>query len=106
MREAPSLAIIGSLQKMGAKIRAYDPASMEEAAKVLKDVEYFTDSYDVAKGSDAVVIITEWPQFRNLDLEKLKRVLKQPNVIDLRNVYDPARMREMGFNYTCVGRPR
>ena len=105
MREAPSLEIIRSLQKQGARIHAFDPASMEEAAKELKDVEYFTDPYDVAIGCDALVIMTEWPQFRNLDLERLKDELKTPTVIDLRNVYEPARMKELGFNYSCVGRP-
>jgi len=105
MREAPSIEIIGSLQKLGAKIRAYDPAAMEEAAKVLSDVEYFNDSFDVAKGCDALVILTEWPQFRNLDLALLKKALKKPIVVDLRNIYDPAKMKEMGFIYSCVGRP-
>ena len=105
MREAPSLEIIRSLQKLGARIHAFDPASMEEAARELKDVEYFTDPYDVAIGCDALVIMTEWPQFRNLDLERLKDELKTPTVIDLRNVYEPARMKELGFNYSCVGRP-
>ena len=105
MRESPSLKIIENMQKMGAKIRAYDPAAMEEAAKYLKGVEYFTDPYDVAEGCDALVFITEWPQFRNLDLDKLKQQLKSPVVVDLRNIYDSAKMKEMGFHYTSVGRP-
>ena len=106
MREAPSLEIIRSLQKQGATVRAFDPAAMEEAAKELHNVEYLSDPYDVAVGCHALVIITEWPQFRNLDLERLKAELKSPTIIDLRNVYDPARMEELGFNYSSVGRPR
>ncbi|HUX08514.1 MAG TPA: UDP-glucose/GDP-mannose dehydrogenase family protein [Acidobacteriota bacterium] len=105
MRESPSLTIIEVLQKQGAKIRAYDPAAMEEAAKVLKDVEYFSDPYDVAEGCDALVLITEWPQFRNLDLDELKRRLKAPVVVDLRNIYETARMKEKGIRYTSIGRP-
>ncbi len=105
MRHAPTLTIVPALQRLGARIRAYDPAAMEEAAKMLEEVEYCEDPYEVADGSDAVVILTEWPQFRNLNLEELKKRLKSPNVIDLRNIYEPARMMEMGFNYACVGRP-
>ncbi len=105
MRESPSLKIIENMQKMGAKIRAYDPAAMEEAAKYLKGVEYFTDPYDVAEGCDAIVFMTEWPQFRNLDLDKLKQQLKSPVVVDLRNIYETAKMKEKGFHYTSVGRP-
>jgi UDPglucose 6-dehydrogenase len=105
MREAPSLTIIQNLQKMGAKIRAYDPAAMEEASKQLKNVEYFQDPYDVAEGCDALVFMTEWPQFRNLDLNELKKRLKSPSIVDLRNIYEPEKMKEQGFNYTCIGRP-
>ena len=105
MRDAPSVDIIKNLQNLGAKIKAYDPASMEEAAKVLNDVEYFSDPYDLAKGCDALVVLTEWPQFRNLTIEKLPELLKSPNVIDLRNIYEPEKMRKLGLHYTSVGRP-
>lgn len=104
MREAPSIPIIKGLQKEGAKIRAFDPASMEEAKKFLDDVEYCSDPYGVADGSDALVIITEWNQFRNLDITKIKGLLKEPVLIDLRNIYDPKKMKEMGIRYTGVGR--
>jgi UDPglucose 6-dehydrogenase len=105
MREAPSLRIIQNLQTLGATIKAYDPAAMEEAAKQLSGVEYFNDPYDVAEGCDVLVFITEWPQFRNLDLDRLKKQLKSPVIVDLRNIYEPAKMKEKGFKYTCIGRP-
>ena len=79
---------------------------MEECRAVLPDVEYGEDAYAVAKGSDALVLATEWNQFRRLDLKRLKELLKQPVFIDLRNVYDPDQMKKMGFNYSCVGRAR
>jgi len=104
MREAPSLKIISSLQREGAKIRAYDPKAMEVARKIFKKIEYGKDPYDVAKGSDALLIITEWNQFRNLDLKRLQKILKSPVFLDFRNIYEPAKMREMGFKYFAVGR--
>lgn len=104
MREAPSLKIIHSLQKEGAKIKAYDPKAMEAAQKIFKKVEYGKDPYDVAKGSDALLIITEWNQFRNLDLKRLQKMMKTPVFLDFRNIYEPAKMREMGFKYFSVGR--
>ncbi len=104
MREAPSLKIIAGLKKGGAKIRAYDPKAMEMAKSIFKNIEYGKDAYDVAKGSDALVIITEWNQFRNLDLPRIKKLMKTPIFIDLRNVYEPAKMRELGFRYFGVGR--
>lgn len=104
MRDAPSIAIIQSLQKKGARIVAYDPAAMKEAQKSLTDIEYAEDPYAVAEGADAVILITEWNPFRNLDLEKIKTLLKQPVFIDLRNVYDPQKLKEMGFVYEGVGR--
>jgi len=105
MREAPSLSIIEALQKGGAMVVASDPVAIEEARKVLVDVEYATDPYAAAEGADAMILITEWNPFRNLDLAKLKLHLKSPVFIDLRNVYEPKRMAEMGFHYTSVGRP-
>ncbi len=105
MREAPSVYIIRVLQERGAKIIAHDPASMEEAKKVLKDVVYVADPYDVAEGSDAIILMTEWNPFRNLDLDQIKKKLKTPIFIDLRNVYEPKKMAALGFRYTSVGRP-
>jgi UDPglucose 6-dehydrogenase len=92
------------LQREGAKIKAYDPQAMEAAKKIFKNIEYGRDAYEVAKGSDALIIITEWNQFRNLDLKRLKNIMKTPVFIDMRNIYDPAKMKEMGFKYYGVGR--
>ncbi|MGH7454957.1 MAG: UDP-glucose dehydrogenase family protein, partial [bacterium] len=103
MREAPSIDIIAGLQKEGARIKAYDPIAMLEARKVLKDVEFAEDTYSAINGADALVFLTEWNQFRSLDLDKIKRLLKTPLIIDLRNIYDPPRMRESGFQYVAVG---
>lgn len=105
MRDSPSLEILPALAAQGAKLRAFDPEGMEEARKLLPDLEYCRDSYEAAEQADAVVIITEWNQFRALDLKRLKQLLKQPLVIDLRNIYKPAEMRQAGFIYHSVGRP-
>lgn len=105
MREAPSVTIIPSLMEKGAKIRAHDPKGMKEAKKYLPDqVIYCKDAYDACNGADALVLMTEWNQYRALDLERIKNLLKEPIFIDLRNVYDPTNMRELGFKYTGVGR--
>lgn len=104
MREAPSVSIIRGLQKEGAKIRAFDPAAMDEAKKFLSDVEYCSDPYEVANNSDALVILTEWNQFRNLDIDKIKDLLKRPILIDMKNIYDPKKMKAAGIRYTGVGR--
>jgi UDPglucose 6-dehydrogenase len=104
MREASSIPIILGLQKKGARIKAYDPEAMQEAKKILQDVTYCTGPYEVAEGSDAIVLLTEWNQFRLLDLKRIKGLLKEPVFIDLRNVYEPLHMREMGFRYCGVGR--
>ena len=104
IREAPALDLIGALLERGARIRAFDPAAMANAARVLPAVEYCKDAYDAASGADGVVLVTEWNQFRNLDMERLKAALRQPVFVDLRNVYEPQRIREMGFRYTGVGR--
>ena len=104
MREASSISIIQGLQKKGARIKAYDPEAMEEAKKVLQDVTYCTGPYEVAEGSHAIVLLTEWNQFRLLDLARIKGLLKEPVFIDLRNVYEPLHMRELGFRYCGVGR--
>jgi UDPglucose 6-dehydrogenase len=104
MRDSPSIAIVRGLQAQGATVRAYDPAAMDNARRILENVEYCESSYEVADGADALVLMTEWNQFRNLDFERLKNALRAPIVIDLRNIYDPARMRDMGFEYHAVGR--
>jgi UDPglucose 6-dehydrogenase len=104
-RESPAIRIIEELVKAGAKVRAYDPAAMDEARHALAGIEYAEDAYDAAKGCDALVIATEWNQFRNLDWDRMKAALAAPVVIDLRNVYDPRHMLGLGFRYTGVGRP-
>ncbi len=105
LREAPALAIARQLMKEGAVIRAYDPAALEEGSKLLPGLIPCKDAYDTAEGSDALIIITEWNQFRNLDFDRLKTALRRPLLIDLRNVYDPARIAGFGFHYVSVGRP-
>jgi UDPglucose 6-dehydrogenase len=104
IRESSSIAIIQGLLAMGAKVKAFDPGAMEEAKAVLPEIEYGKDAYDVAKGVDALVLATEWNQFRRLDLQRIKGLLKNPIFIDLRNVYDPDQMRQLGFTYCGVGR--
>ena len=104
IRDAPSVPIIKTLLKEGAKIRAYDPVSMEEAEKILPEIKYCKDPYNTLKGADALIIMTEWNQFRNLELEKIKALLNSPFFFDLRNIYDPQKMREKGFQYYSVGR--
>jgi UDPglucose 6-dehydrogenase len=106
IREAPSITIIHQLQELGAKIRAFDPEAQENAKRVFKNVVYCKDPYTTLKGCDALVIVTEWNEFRDLDLKKVKKLLKYPNVIDGRNIYEPQKMKEIGFNYLCVGRQR
>lgn len=104
MRESPAIEIINSLVKRGAKVKAYDPVAMDEAKHCLPDIEYAADEYDALKGADALVIITEWNQFRALDMQKVKQLLKAPKIADLRNIYEPEDMRELGFEYIGVGR--
>lgn len=105
LREAPSLALITALQDMGARVRAFDPAGMAQARVVLNDVTYGTDPYDCAENADALVIATEWEQFRALDLKRLRDAMACPVVIDLRNIYRPEEMNRLGFAYTGVGKP-
>ena len=104
MRDAPSLDIIPTLQAEGANINAYDPQGMHEAKSLLKDVSWCNDAYEAMAGADAVAILTEWNEFRGLDLPRIKSLLKNPIVIDLRNIYNPEEMRDAGFVYSCVGR--
>jgi len=104
MRDAPSLVIVPELQAAGAIIRAYDPEGGKEARRYL-NIENCRDAYDALEGADGVVILTEWNEFRALDLGRVKAALKTPLMVDLRNIYRPAQMREAGFQYTSVGRP-
>jgi UDPglucose 6-dehydrogenase len=104
MREAPSIPLITGLCDMGAKVRAFDPAGMEQARQELPDLDYCEDAYACAHGADALVIVTEWVQFRALDLQRLKQEMKQPVIVDLRNIYRREDMEALGFVYASVGR--
>ncbi len=104
IRDAPSLFIIKKLLKAGAKIRAYDPVAMEDAKAEYPNITYCKETYDAVKGADAVVLVTEWNQFRNLDMNQIKKLAKGKFFFDLRNVYDPAKLIKMGFDYYSVGR--
>jgi UDPglucose 6-dehydrogenase len=106
MRDAPSIPLITALHDMGAKVRAYDPVGMEQAKKVLPELTYCGDEYECATGADALVIVTEWEQFRALDLDRLKKVMgEKPAIVDLRNIYPPGDLTQRGFVYESVGRP-
>ena len=105
MREAPSIPLVTGLLDMGARVRAHDPVGMEMARRELPDIEYCDDPYLCARGADALVLVTEWAQYRAIDLERLKNELAHPVVIDLRNVYRPEDMAAHGFIYDSVGRP-
>ena len=104
IRESSAIVIIQTLLRKGAKVKAYDPAAMEEARVLLPEIDFGKDAYDVAEGCDALVLATEWNQFRKLDLQRIRGLLKSPIFIDLRNVYDPDQMKQLGFNYCGVGR--
>jgi UDPglucose 6-dehydrogenase len=105
MRDAPSLVIVPGLQKKGARIRAFDPEGMAEAARMLQNVEFRTGAYDCVEGADIAVILTEWDQFRALDLERLARTLKEKVLVDLRNIYPLDEVRDTGLVYHSIGRP-
>ncbi len=105
MRDAPSLDVAPALIAMGATVQAFDPEGMHEAAKLLDGVIFRDGPYDAVEGADVVVILTEWDQFRALDLDRVKLLLKQPVMVDLRNVYRPDDMKARGFRYTSIGRP-
>ena len=104
VREAPSLKIIKDLQKLGAKIHACDPVAIENAGKVLDDVEFFENPYETIRDCDALIVATEWNEFRNLDMRAVKILLKNPIIIDGRNIYDPREMKALGFRYMGIGR--
>ncbi len=106
MREAPALDIIPQLQASGARVRAFDPAGMNEAKGLLRDVEYAEGPYQALEGADAVAIVTEWDEFRALDLNRVKALMKAPVMIDMRNIYMPAEMAEYGIDYHSIGRPQ
>jgi UDPglucose 6-dehydrogenase len=105
MREAPSIPLITALQDLGASVRAYDPVGMEQAKRELPDIAYCEGPYECAQGADALVIVTEWEQFRALDLERIKSIMAHPVIVDLRNIYRLEDMTELGFRYDSVGRP-
>jgi UDPglucose 6-dehydrogenase len=104
MREAPSLVIVPALEAQGARVRAYDPHGMEEARKLMPRLETATDPYTCIERADAMLILTEWDQFRALDLDRVKAALRSPVVVDLRNIYKPADLAAKGITYVGVGR--
>jgi len=104
VRESPALEIIRELLQRGARVQTYDPEAMEEARRILPEVDYCPDAYSTAEGADLLVLATEWNQFRNLDLERIKESMRRPILVDLRNVYEPERVRMLGFEYWGVGR--
>ncbi|HIQ01008.1 MAG TPA: UDP-glucose/GDP-mannose dehydrogenase family protein [Anaerolineales bacterium] len=104
MRDAPSVEIIRLLQYEGAQVRAYDPVATENARRLLEDVTFCSDPYEVAEGADALILVTEWNEFKQLDMARIRDLMKQPVLIDGRNIYDPRRMRELGFVYRGMGR--
>jgi len=104
MRESPAIDIIKGMQERGATICAFDPVAMKEAKHCLPDIEYAKDEYDTLKDADVLVFLTEWNQFRALDMEKVKSLMKTPKIADLRNIYEPEDMKELGFDYVGVGR--
>ena len=104
IREAPAIHIIEKLQEAGAMVKVYDPQAMKKAREALVDVEYCQNPYEVAEGCDALIIITEWDEFRHIDLKRIKLLLRQPIIIDGRNIYDPQDMKKLGFTYCGTGR--
>jgi len=107
MREAPSLVIIDELLRAGAAIRAFDPEAMDNARRILGNRITFCESnYQTCEGADALIIATEWNEFRRPDFDRLKRLLRRPAIFDGRNIFDPNRMHELGFDYVCIGRNR
>jgi UDPglucose 6-dehydrogenase len=104
LRESPALKIADALLEAGAALRCYDPVAMDAARDARRDLIYAEDEYDACRGADLLVLATEWNQFRSLNLERIKGLLKAPVMVDLRNVYEPEEMRRLGFTYTGVGR--
>ena len=104
MRDAPSIVVINKLQELGAKIKAYDPIAMENAKRIFKNVEFCSDSYTAVTDVNMVIVMTEWNEFRQLDLIKMKNVMRQPILLDGRKIYDPEQAKKIGFTYRGVGR--
>lgn len=104
MRDAPSVDIAEAIQKKGGKVKAFDPVAMEVAGPMLPGVEMLNNAYEVAENSDAVIVVTEWNEFKQVDLTKLAEIMKSPIVVDGRNIYDPEKMKSLGFTYRAVGR--
>ena len=104
MRESPAIPIVEGLVKAGARVRAYDPAAMEQARAVMPPIDYCADPYEAATGADGLVIATEWNQFRALELDQLRQLLRRPLIVDLRNLYEPERVAAAGFRYVSIGR--
>jgi UDPglucose 6-dehydrogenase len=105
LRESPAVEIVRGLVGLGAEITLYDPQGMPDAESLLSGVSYATGAYDALEGADAAVILTEWPEFGSLDLERVKTLLTSPVVIDLRNMYDRSDMETAGLEYHSIGRP-
>ncbi len=104
MREAPSIDVARMLQQAGAAVKGYDPVSMEWAGRIMPGVQLAEDAYELVSGCDAVIVCTEWNEFKQLDLERVKRLMRQPVIVDGRNIYEPEQMRTLGFTYAGVGR--
>jgi len=104
IREAVSLDVMNALLEKGCRIKAYDPAAIENAKKMIKGVKYVKNAYEVAENAECLVVLTEWNEFKELDLKKIKSLMKSPNIVDGRNIYDPDLVKKLGFNYTGVGR--
>jgi len=104
IREAPAIHIARMMVQEGATVMAYDPAAMDEAKRILPDINCFNDPYSACRDSDLVMIVTEWNEFRDLDMSRVKDTMRRPNLFDTRNIYDPQRVRELGFNYLSTGR--
>ncbi len=104
MRDASSILVINKLQKEGAHIKAYDPVAVDNARKIFKNVSFYKDPYSVAKDADLIIIMTEWNEFKELDLQKIERLMKKPLLLDGRNIYDPKTLQDLGFTYMGVGR--
>jgi UDPglucose 6-dehydrogenase len=105
MRDAPSISIVEALEAAGVQVRGYDPEGMEQARPLMPNVEFCRNPYEAAEGADAVVIVTEWDVLRALDLQRLARGMKQPVLVDLRNVYPPEEVESEGFTWHGIGRP-
>jgi UDPglucose 6-dehydrogenase len=104
MREAPSITVIAKLTEQKARVKAYDPVAQENARKIMPGIEFCQDPYAVAEGADVLVIMTEWNEFRELDMPRLRQLMKAPRIVDARNVYDPEKIRDLGFEYAGMGR--